>query len=213
MTTIIAKPPEVPRAGRSRSGFSLPEVMVAMTLSMFVLGSAYATLLSLSKGSESMLNYSEMNGQARVAIELFGRDARMAENILQSEPGKKPEYRFDATNVWFVRRMSLNSNNRIRVGYSFNPDDGTFRRVVHDEHGELIESKILIYHVNSVKFNYYDNLGRSDRHAVYANDPMGAHEAKQVQLEALVQRRVLNLRNTNEILSASFVMRNKDDTN
>jgi len=113
---------------KSKKGFTLVEVMVAMSLSTLLLASAYATLFSLAKGSESMINFSEMNSQSRFALELFARDMRMASDVLQDD---------FTTHSVVVRRRQPSGGDQI-VRYLFIPASndmkGHFRRQEWDKY-------------------------------------------------------------------------------
>lgn len=186
----------------SKKGFSLAEIMVATTISAFILTSAYATIMSLAKGSESMINFSEMNGQTRVALELFGRDMRMASDVeTASEQVVKVQKK--------VYIPSSNANIACDITYEFVPSAETFTRtIVRRDTGTTIEDRILLYDVDALKFTYYSLINPTDPWvSPAAHNPL---EVKHVQIEAKLQRNVLNLKNTNYIISARFMMRNKD---
>lgn len=165
-----------------RGGFTLIEVMVAMTIGTLLLASAYTTLLSLAKGSQSVVNYTEMNTQTRHALEIFGRDARMAEDVKTATAlravlvveGDTVEYRYEPTAKVLYRIVK----------------GGTPRAVIFD--------------VEDLTLNYY-----TLRHDP-TNNPL---EVKHIQLEAMLERRVISLANTNYIISARFMMRNKHVSN
>lgn len=191
---------------RKRSGFTLAEVMVASTISVFILASAYATVISLAKGSESMINFTEMNTQTRQAIELFGRDARMASNVLWEG--------FSPDSVVMTRILGTDEDGNPTAtrdyAYIYDPDTKVFMRQVWDpeydpeNHPEYLDeekSRTLVTEVDELNFNYYTVL-----HAATSHPP----DVKHIQLEAKLQRSVLNITNTNYIISARFMMRNKD---
>jgi len=183
----------------SKTGFTLAEVMIAMSIAMFLLATTYAALFSMSKGSESMINFSEMNGQSRYALELFGRDMRMAKDVFTDST-----HGFSSSEVWITRRADPSTSTDIRVGYEFDDNSRTFTRLVEDSSGNLLSEQILLYDVNSLHLNYFRYINNQT-----ALNPL---ETKHVQLEAELQRKVLALKNTNWIISARFVMRNKDVT-
>lgn len=188
------------QAGRKdKKGFSLVEVMVAMAISMIFLATTYATLFSLSSGSESMINFSEMNGQSRFALELFGRDARMARDVYTDQT-----HAFSDSEMWITRRADPSSSAVIRVGYIYDKNSSTFTRIVEDTSGNTLSERVLLYDITELKLNYYRYINNQT-----ALNPL---ETKHVQLEAELQRKVLALKNTNYIISARFVMRNKDVT-
>lgn len=158
------------------------EVMVAMTIGTFMLASAYATIMSLAKGSQSVINFTEMNTQTRHALEVFGRDSRMAEDVKLSQSartvlvvdGDEVEYQFVSAAKIMTRTVNGGT-----------PD-------------------VLLFDVDELLFNYY-----TLRHGV-TSSPL---EVKHIQLEAKLERRVLNIANTNYIISARFMMRNKHVSN
>lgn len=215
MTIITGtfNPPEGIRMNKtkalSKAGFSLAEVLVALTISTFILASAYAAIISLAKGSESMINYSEMNTQSRMSLEIFGRDARMTKDV----------YQF--TDTTFTAKREIwddNTNSYVNrfIRYRFVDTAGTFTRSVFtvgysggkEVPGTRLSREILLYDVDELKFTYY-RLVDPD---IANYDPIATKklEVKHVQLEAKIQRSVLNLANTNYIISARFMMRNKD---
>ncbi len=210
----------------STKGFTIVEVMVTVVISAFVLTSAYAAIISLAKGSESMINYSEMNGQTRLALEIFGRDARAAKNV-----------NVFTENLFVMRRGTSFTDLRPNVQedhfviYEFVPQAGTFTREVYSidptevtntyvkkmnqlSASEIrnnlteVSNEVLLFDVDDLNFIYYRLVDPE----VTGEDPIAktTPEVKHVQLEARLERRVLNLTNTNYIISARFMMRNKD---
>ncbi|NDV62957.1 prepilin-type N-terminal cleavage/methylation domain-containing protein [Puniceicoccales bacterium CK1056] len=187
---------------KSKAGFSLAELVIAMTIASFVLTASYATVISLAKGSQSMINFSEMNNQTRYAIEVFGRDSRMASNVIAAET------------TTFTSRNSLwdettKAYRDYEVTYKFISSAGTFKRTVYDvASGALVEDRILLYDVQDLKFTYYSLINQSN--PLVSPETTRLLEIKHVQVEAELQREVLNVTNTNYIISARFMLRNKD---
>lgn len=191
----------------SKSGFSLAEVMVAVTISAFVLTSAYAAIISLAKGSESLMNYTEMNSQSRMAIEVFGRDARATSNVHTFSTNRFTLLREIWTGSYYADRF---------VTYEYVPQAGTFTRIENRATivsgarvpGAEIDREILLYDVDELNFKYY----RLYDPEITNYDPVARTklEVKHVQLEAKLLRNVLTNENTNYIISARFMMRNKN---
>lgn len=164
------------------AAFTLVEIIVAMTIGSFLLVSAYATIMSLAKGSQSVINFTEMNTQTRFALEWFGRDSRMAEDVIAAD----------------VNRTLLVVNG-VQVEYRFEPSAKTLFRTEGTS-----SPKAILYDVDDLLFNYY-----TLRHG----DTKTPLEVKHIQLEAKLERRVLQIANTNYIISARFMMRNKNVSN
>ena len=185
-----------------KAGFSLVEIMVATTISVFIMASSYATIMSLAKGSQSMINFSEMNGQTRIALEMFGRDARMASDVTVGTSNVLTITK----KVWFG---SAGEYKECSITYEYVPSAGTFSRtVVRNDVALIIEDRVLLYDVDDLSFTYYGLINPADPYvSPTANNLL---EIKHVQLEAKLQRNVLNIDNTNYIISARFMMRNKD---
>lgn len=184
---------------QSKSGFTYIEVLMALTISSFILTASYATIISLAKGSESMINYAEMNKQSRIALEILGRDARMAYNVQTST----------TTSIMLEREIQGTDYD---VYYVFVPEAGTFSRTIYrddnfnDPGKKTIASisnaeKTFLYDVDALKFTFYTLQHKKTTHSP---------EIKHVQIEGLLERRVLNVYNTNYIISARFMLRNKD---
>ena len=193
----------------SKAGFTLVEIMVTVTISAFILTSVYATIISLAKGSESMMNYTEMNTQTRIALEVFGRDARMANYVHEFGQNRFTMKR----EIW---DRSTNAYVEQFITYEVVPSAGTFSRTVYGVNivnsapvpGTVLSSETLLFDVAEMNFYYYRLVDLEDPN--YSPIATSIPEVKHVQLEAKLERSVLNLVNTNYILSARFMMRNKD---
>lgn len=186
----------------SKKGFTYIEVLMALTISSFILTASYAVIMSLARGSESMINYSEMNQQSRVALEMLGRDSRMARDVELAS----------TTAVMLERDLS---GTVYDIYYAFNDKTGTFTRYIYQDDNNSDPAKktlakrddaqlTYLYDVDKLEFTYY-NFRQSET--------TNTREVKHVQIEGILERRVLNMYNTNYIISARFMMRNKDVTN
>jgi Tfp pilus assembly protein PilW len=63
------------------AGFTLTEVIVAATISTFVLAGVLAAFLMIGRSGYAASHYSEMESQVRNALEIFGTDVRKATDI------------------------------------------------------------------------------------------------------------------------------------
>ena len=64
-----------------RSGFTLVEMMVGATLSGFILAGVLSTFLFMGRTGANIRNYSDMESQARRALEQFAQDVRQASAV------------------------------------------------------------------------------------------------------------------------------------
>lgn len=72
-----------PAAARTR-GFTLVEVLIAATISVFVLAGVLAANFQILRGGVRMANYVEMDSQVRRALEIFSRDLKAATAITRN---------------------------------------------------------------------------------------------------------------------------------
>lgn len=159
------------------------EMLMATVLATLVLAIAASATLALAKGSQSLINYSEMNTESRFALENLGRNIRSANSVVT----------VNASEVRFTRITGDGSVEEIQYVYDQDAETLTYRNVTTDE------SKVLLHDINTLTLNFY-----TLRHNTTTN-PI---EVKHIQLEAELRREVLNLVNRNYIISARFMLRN-----
>lgn len=164
-----------------RAGFSMPELIVATAIAAILLTVSATALATLGKGSQSLINYSEMNSQSRHALDTLGGYLRSTSEV-------------------FTANADYLSIERIK-------DDGTTESVIfsHDSADKTLEvtvdgvTRTMLSDINFMQFNYF--TFRQDA----TTNPL---EVKHVQLEAELTREVLTLTNRNYIISARFMLRN-----
>src|SRR3954464_8078855 len=71
----------IPRADSPRRGFTLVEVLMASTLSAFVLAGVLSAFLFLARTSFRSSGYSEMEAEMRRGLDTFARDTRNATDL------------------------------------------------------------------------------------------------------------------------------------
>jgi len=176
-----------------RAGFTLVELLMATTIGGMLLAITTSAVLSMAVSSRSMLNYTEMNAQMRLTLETFSRDVRMARNVEQASP----------VSIRLVREIEGLPRS---VEYAYSEPGGTLRRTVRDAGTQRVSDlpgadQTLLWDVKDLALHYYTLRNR---------ETLNPFEIKHVQLEAVMQRTVLTLDNTHDILSARFMMRNRD---
>src|SRR3954470_17436238 len=70
-----------PRPPARTAGFTLVEIMIGSTISVFILAGVMAAFLMLGRSGYNAASYSMMESEARRALEMFSEEARMASNI------------------------------------------------------------------------------------------------------------------------------------
>lgn len=172
-----------------KGGFSLVELMVGMGLAALVLGISMGSLLFMSKSTAGFGNYHHMNMTSRMALDTFASDARMTVDVNSvSDSGCSLEV-YNA------------SGGMDTVVYLYNADSGEFSRSVNGGAGD-----VLLEDVEFLDLDYF-NIKPTDNATTI---PL---EVKEIQLQATLRRNVLSVGNTNEIISARFMMRNRAVSN
>ncbi len=161
---------------------TLVEVMIAITLCGVVLAVSTGSMLFLAKATKGLGNYQGMNMASRFALEDFGSDARMTKDVNYANASSMSLEVYDS------------SGGLTTVIYRYDSSEGTFSRVI----GSTTE--VILEDVESLSLVYYN---------LHGNATTTELEIKEVQLQAEMRRNVLSIKNTNEIISARFMMRNR----
>lgn len=183
-TTARSKMNSKRRFGKSasRKGFTLVEILVTLSLSGLVLAASTGSLIFLAKSTAGVGNYQEMNMTSRFALETFASDARMTVDVNS------------ATAASVSMEVYNSSGGTTTVVYSYDATAGTFTRTV----GGVAD--VLLEDVEKLDLKYF-TLRRDETFT-----PL---EVKEIQLQATLRRQTLSIGNTNEIISARYMMRNR----
>lgn len=165
-----------------REGMTLPEVLIALALGGLLLAAAVGSLLFLAKTSKGLGNYQEMNMASRFTLEDFGSDARMAAGVNAASASSVSLEVYDS------------SGGLTTVSYRYDSDAGTLSRTTEG----VVD--VILKDVDGLSLIYYN---------LYGNPTTNLLEIKEIQLQAEMRRSVLSIKNTNEIISARFMMRNR----
>jgi len=168
--------------GSKKSGFTLMELMLAIGIGGIILAGAATSLNLWARSSVSIGNYAEMSGSCRRALDIFASDVRMADDVTVSSSGVFTFTAYDA------------SNNKVTVNYTF---DNVADQVVRTYDGAIT---VLLNNVDRFNLSYFD---------LTRNSTTNALSVKEVQIEAILLKKTLTLSNTDEIISARFMLRNR----
>lgn len=167
------------------SGFTLIELLTATSILGLTFSGLLSGLVFTSKSTCSLGNYSDMVRESTFFLETFAREVRMAEDVNAIGPSA------------FSMDVAFAGGPKT-IEYEYRAASET---LVRTENG--VES-IVMSDVDWVDFKYYNVLN------VETNTLM---EVKSVQMEAELEKRALDLVNTDHIISARFLMRNRTVSN
>src|SRR3954467_9893705 len=74
MDSPISSTPRIDR----RRGFTLVEVLISASLASILMAGVMSTFLMMGRSGMNLQNYTELEAQARKALELFSREVRLA---------------------------------------------------------------------------------------------------------------------------------------
>lgn len=190
MTTITPLPTRKRAAGvRPHGAFTLVEVMVGATLASFILAGVLSTFLFMGRSGANLQNYSDMESQARRALEQFAEDVRQASAI-----------------NWASSTTITLTVDAAAIDYAYDSATRVFARRA----GGVTTTLITGISAGTFSFKPYNVAGAELPLATAANLTAAGSSTKQLQisLEATRTSRTVTAA-TNLVLSARYILRNK----
>ncbi len=195
--TITTRSP-ADRTPRSARGFTLVELMVAAGLSGFVLTGVLTCFLMLGRSGANLVNYTEMEAQARSGLELFAEDTRMANDIVWNSLNS-------------VTLVVPASGTNERYTYTYDPDTQQFTRQRTGPTTGTVD--VLISGISEFTFKAYRvNASEIDLEELDDDGDLAQAnvDTKQLQISLNASRTSSTVATaTNTVLSARFILRNK----
>lgn len=206
MTTSTPSPAR--NSGRRSRGYTLVEVLIAAGLTGFILTGVLSTFLFLGRSSANIVNYSDMEAEARKGLESFAVDTREASDL----------YWIDANTI----RLSIGTG---FVNYGYDTDTKSFYRVPITRTGssgsytytESGARRRLINRVEDFSFRGYQinattPIDISDLSTV-SKQSAASNVTKQIQISMrAIRKDVTVVGVTNSVFSARYILRNKKVT-
>ncbi len=166
---------------RGLRGFTLAEVMIAVFVTTLLMAGLGQTFILMQKNFLSLGNYVDFSANARKTLELFGRDMRMTATV----------YTATSTEV-DVDIMTPTGTQG--VNYTYDPVADTFSRTVGGQ------TTVLLKDCAALRLTYY---------TITDSVTTSLGSIKKVQLDAITRRFVQNIENTDMIITATYMMRNR----
>lgn len=176
-------------------GFTLVEVIIAVTLSLVILAAVMSTFIMCARSSIRIANYDRMEAQAARALEILARDLRMAETIVTEDTPKIPAASRNIQKITLTIPDAIGAGTTLVV-YQFT--GSTFTRTIAGN------SEVLVNDItsNTGKFEAY-NLVQA-----YAANDLETNQIK-ISMTASPDTKGLYANTTKRIISARFVLRNR----
>jgi Tfp pilus assembly protein PilW len=150
---MTSSPSKRHQAGRRRFGaFTLVEVLIASSLSAFILAGVFSAYLMLVRSGVRMSDYSIMESEVRRGFERMGVDARMANGFVSTFSG-------GAITSFTLTIPSQDLSTQSQVTYGFDTTDPTNQKffVVPGSDPTSTTGRInLVNKVTGLTFNRYD---------------------------------------------------------
>ncbi|HVZ66147.1 MAG TPA: hypothetical protein VG936_16385 [Lacunisphaera sp.] len=190
MITTTQSPIRRPdRQSAGSRGFTLVEIMIGAGLAAFLLAAVLSTFLFMGRSGANLRNYSDMEAQARTALELFAEDSRQASSI-----------------TWNSNSSVTLSVIGVSVTYAYDSSAGTFSRTASGSTRKLITGITS----GTFTFTAYNVNGTSLSLASASDCTASSASTKQIQISLQASRtNTTVVAATNTVLSARFILRNK----
>lgn len=187
---------------RRAAGFSLTELIIAATLSGFVLAGVLSAFVFIGRSGFRASSLSELENEARRGLEIFAEDARRASDIRWNH----------AQSITFTLPAGAAGNTQ--VTYAYDPAGGgaagNFYRLPGD--AASTQPRRVLIHGLAPDFTF--KRYKLEQPGVAENAAASDLETKQIQLVLRAQRTSLVTAGVSQsVVSARYILRNKRVSN
>src|SRR4051812_4553677 len=138
----ICRSSQAPTTHAAICGFTLPEILIAVGISGVVLAAVAVTTITAFRNFAAMYNYTDLNLQSHLAMDLISRDVRGASS---------------ATPVSANVLKIANSVSGVTITFTYDPDDKT---LVSEVSGQ--PEHTLLSHCDSWSYTFYQRTPTTD---------------------------------------------------
>ncbi len=172
---------------RSQRAFTLVEMTVATSVSVFVLATLMVSFVVLSRSFSALGNYTDLDRQSRNTLDVMARDIRQAGGL---------------TN-WTSTSLSFTNLDGNVLNYSYDPN----AQVLSYTNGSARQSSVLLSNCTVLTFNIFQRTPTNGPISFYAAS--NAFSAKGIMVSfTCVRTNYLGLTDSESSQTASIVMRN-----
>jgi prepilin-type N-terminal cleavage/methylation domain-containing protein len=207
MASPISSTPRIKRAGLR--GFTLVEVLISSALASVIFLGVLTTFLMMGRNGVNLQSYTELEAQARKALELFSREVRLAYAVTA--------YSSTSVSLSIPDTSASRTTLLYSVTYTFDTTNNRFTRTgpPADNPAGTSATTTLISNVRQLSgtnpFNYYRYVTGGGYATGYTtNTAANATEIKQIEINFVAQRsNTTVVTATDKVMSARFIVRNK----
>jgi Tfp pilus assembly protein PilW len=182
-------------------GFTIVEMMVGASLGAFIMAGVLSTFLFLGRSGANVQNYSDMESQARKALETFAEDVRQANAIVWNSE-VSVTLTVNAANVVY-EYVSAAAATSARPSGFYRTAAGSDRRLISG-------IKLNSDGTTTFTFRAFNIAGTELGVSTAALRTAAGSSTKQLQISLECQRtNTTVVAVTNTVLSARFILRNK----
>lgn len=194
-------------AKRQDAGFTLVELMVAMTLFLILAGVVLSAVMSMSKGLDKVRVTSDISAEARVALERMAREVRQADKLTD------PLAQSVTINVDFNGSGSTADGTLTDpevVTYAYDAGTKSIAMTAKDSSGATLTQALLAGQVTSLAFTYTSSNWAKDTPPYDGTVTLaeaGVDGVDRVRIDLVVARD-----GTSETFTTSVTLRNRSQT-
>jgi hypothetical protein len=189
-----------PDAGRRRevSGFTLTEVLIGVALGTLLMAGILSSFLFLARSGAALGGYNELEAHARRSIEDFAQDLRMASAV---------NWTSNSSITLTIPDNYPTTGGQVTYAFDSGPTGPTARAFYRKAGtaGSTNSPTVLARDVQTFGYEAFDRLDN-----VLTSPGTTPNAIKRVQLKMLLRKQqVTTVAQTNVVVSASFILRNK----
>ena len=186
-------------------GFSLTEVLIAMTISGLIMASVLSTVLLITRSSTRVANYNDMETETARSLEVLAREIRMATAVNCTPVSTSALHILSAIRLRVPDEETIPSSpTEYQVDYRFRTESNGSISFVRQQVGSTAV-KVLVRDIDPARAHNFIRYDKAPGHA--PND----YSTNQLQLMMTIQPNTHGLvaATSQRVISAYFVLRNR----